>query len=332
MYALFLSTVRESGYGIEVLGLYLVGLVVSAAPPAPASVQWNWSRLPGAETCPDGGDLARQIAERLGRDPFDPTGALILEAVVDRRPTGWRVRLFVRGRGGAIRGSRVLRADGDDCSVMVEAVVLAAVLSIDPEALTRAAPPPEPARAAPAPAPPEPPAAPVPATIEADTVVATQVRTSVNVGTLPAATFGIGLAVELPLTSAFFGGAGFTLWGAQRSGPLDVGLAAGWLEGGWAPFRGPLRLAVGVRAYAGALWVAPTATPTFAPVDPGQFAWFAVAPAIRGSWSPIELLHLSLEVEMPVSVTRQPFQVDGVTVFRESPAAFQASFGIGLAI
>ena len=318
-------------------GLWVLGLAVGTGPAEPPAVQWHWSRLPGAETCLDGGSLGRRIKKRLGRDPFGHPAALVIEGVVDRRPDGWRVRLFARAADGTSLGSRVLEAEGEDCGVLTDAVVLAAVLTIDPEALTRPPkspepPPTEPPAPPPPPAPAPPPFAPSRLAAAAPRTGTAAAHTSVSVGTLPRPTPGMALAVVVPVGARFAAGAGFGLWVAQRSGPVDAGLAAGWGEGCWVPFDGRFSLHLCGRLYAGALRVAIDAAPERDPIDPGQFFWAAAAPALRGGWTPVDRLRIEIDVTTPISLTRQPFQVDGSEVYRESPVALSLGLSIGLAI
>ena len=281
---------------------------------------------------------------------------------MDRRPDGWRVRLLAREPGGGLRGSRVLETDGDDCSVVRDAVVLAAVLIIDPEALMRpsaatdrrsaladpqsASPNSQPSAADPQPAPADPQPAPIPADV-VRVVTATPAKsgtarlwTSVNAGTLPRPTVGFGLEVQRVPAEPWEIGAGFGLWMAQQSEGVDAGLAAGWLQGCWRPVggsevsatRSSWTVSACLRGYAGALRVSVQAAPELDPVEPGQYFWAAVAPVVGTTWSPIDALQLGLEVATPVSLTRQSFRIDGAEVYRENPIAVAVGFSLGWAI
>ena len=49
----------------------------------------------------------------------------------------WLVRIHARAGDGTILGSRVLQSDGEDCSAVFSATVLALALTVDPEAVQR---------------------------------------------------------------------------------------------------------------------------------------------------------------------------------------------------
>src|SRR5688500_9055900 len=49
-----------------------------------------WVRDDGAESCPTGRELARDVTLRLGRSPFDETAPRSIEIRVERTATGFR--------------------------------------------------------------------------------------------------------------------------------------------------------------------------------------------------------------------------------------------------
>ncbi len=103
--------------------------------PRPASL--NWVRGAGAEACPGPNALAIAVEARLGRRVFVAASApeLAVEAYV-RNATdfGFEVVLQLSGPDGKIFGRRELRSPERDCTSIIDSVVLAIALMIDPEA------------------------------------------------------------------------------------------------------------------------------------------------------------------------------------------------------
>ena len=87
----------------------------------------NWMRLPGAESCIDAGQLARNVERHLGRSVFvSPALATrIIEAWVEPAQPGWRVGLRASNADGATLGQRELTSADASCSSLDRAIVIA---------------------------------------------------------------------------------------------------------------------------------------------------------------------------------------------------------------
>jgi hypothetical protein len=99
----------------------------------------NWNRLPGAEACPNVGELARRVGVQLKRDAFvSPAKATVLVdvSIQPARP-GFRVRILLSSHDQLPPGERELASSSSDCNDAVDAAALAIALMLDPEALAR---------------------------------------------------------------------------------------------------------------------------------------------------------------------------------------------------
>src|SRR6185369_12385369 len=109
---------------------------------APGAVELAWVRAEGAESCPAGPVIERDVAERLGHNPFVSGALQRIEGMVLRREPLWVARFYVRDRTGALVGSREISSEATGCEPVSNAIALALALAIDPEAALRPAPPP----------------------------------------------------------------------------------------------------------------------------------------------------------------------------------------------
>lgn len=105
-----------------------------------ATATLSWSRTSGAEGCIDAAGLRSAVSARLGRDAFASPATLSIEGVVERQPTKWIARLWVRTVDGAPIGTRELESDAVDCASLGDAVAFAVALAIDPERALAAPP------------------------------------------------------------------------------------------------------------------------------------------------------------------------------------------------
>jgi hypothetical protein len=107
----------------------LVGVRPACATP---SARLVYSRGPGAESCPDEVALRREVAARVGYDPFflwaDKT---IVASVVRAQPSGFVARVHLVDSAGADHGMRELHTDGK-CDDLLGAAALAIAIAIDP--------------------------------------------------------------------------------------------------------------------------------------------------------------------------------------------------------
>jgi hypothetical protein len=113
----------------------------SAATEEPARFALSWVRLQGAESCPGRAELAREVAGRLGRNPFSEDADRSFEVVASRADGQWLVRIHVRDRDGQTLGFRTLDSRDDDCSGVFSATALALALTADPDLVVREAVP-----------------------------------------------------------------------------------------------------------------------------------------------------------------------------------------------
>ncbi|MEM9196195.1 MAG: hypothetical protein AAGF12_43935, partial [Myxococcota bacterium] len=93
-----------------------------------------WVRGAGAEACASTASLQVEVAERLGRDPFQPPITQHIEGIVRRSEGTFVATLYNRDPEGALVGEREFRSEAEDCDGLAAAVVLAVALAIDPEA------------------------------------------------------------------------------------------------------------------------------------------------------------------------------------------------------
>ncbi len=128
--------------------------------------------------CPDEGTLARDVASRLGYEPFRPSAATGIAVTIRAKGAAFAGSIEVTDAAGKVQGRRELPTERD-CAELVHAAAFAVAIVIDPlraqqgpalvasappsasSAPVAVAPPAAPSRA-PAPAPSQPPAAPVP--------------------------------------------------------------------------------------------------------------------------------------------------------------------------
>jgi hypothetical protein len=318
-----------------------------------------WVRGAGAESCPAADALAADAIRRLGYDPFTADPARTLEGLVTRDGSRWRALLFVRDASGTTLGTRELSSDAPDCASLSEAVTLAVVLAIDPQAALRPPPPaptapPEPPPAPPppdpipAPTPDPPPVAPAPSPTPAPPPwhqrPGVRARVALAHGVVPGVAAGVDLAIQG--TSAW----NFLSWGAgmlfvpmARADAMSEsghGLFAGWLEAcaGIAPME-PLVLRACARGAVGAVSVYVFPSNALRPVEggPGEYPWLAVGAVARASVRMIGPLVLELEGGALGAVVRQSFAVAPTmeggmaeNLYAQSPLALTAAAGLGL--
>lgn len=117
--------------------LCLAPLAVSNANAAEGThqaVHLSWVRLPGAESCPSARALSERVVARLGRDPFAANATRFLEGTSQRQGDTFSAVLSVRDADGTLLGTRDLSSTAPTCQPLADAVALALVLTIDPNA------------------------------------------------------------------------------------------------------------------------------------------------------------------------------------------------------
>ena len=141
---------RRRRSAVFALGASLALLAASAhAAEGPKPSSLSWVRLEGAESCITTQALARAVEARLGHAVFvSPSEAeLSVEGSVGPNlgPVKWRATVALRGRDGAMMGTRTLESAEATCATLDDKLALAIAIMIDPEgALTKHAPPPPP--------------------------------------------------------------------------------------------------------------------------------------------------------------------------------------------
>jgi hypothetical protein len=98
----------------------------------------SWVRGEGAEQCPSGGDLTRELEARVGRAMFDAAAARSVEIQVSRENGSYHSTVYVRATDGQVIGRRALESNEASCAPIFQATVLAVALVIDPDAERRA--------------------------------------------------------------------------------------------------------------------------------------------------------------------------------------------------
>ncbi|MBP6834136.1 MAG: hypothetical protein KA978_25340 [Deltaproteobacteria bacterium] len=306
--------------------------------PAPAGLRLSWVRADGADGCPDAAELARDVARRLGRDPFAGPAAQFIEAVIRRDRDRWTASLYVRDASGALSGAREIHDDGATCAPIHGAAALAIALIIDPEAALRTAPAPAaPAPAAPAPAAP----APVPPAPRAPSqrthrvgVLAIGVRALAAVGPLPGVAAGVALSADVHLHPRLMLTAGLWFLPEVRTPEPDsryaFGLTAGSLSACAAPLvhaRATLAACVGL-----ALGAVHGVAYAFDPVPPGERAWLAATAGLRFTAALVGPLAAVAQVDLVAPVTRYRFYVEHVagTVFDQAALGGAGQLGLEL--
>jgi hypothetical protein len=94
----------------------------------------SWVRGEGAEQCPSGRDLTREVEARVGRALFDAAAERSVEVQVSRDNGSYHSNVFVRAADGQAIGRRALESNEASCAPIFQATALAVALVIDPDA------------------------------------------------------------------------------------------------------------------------------------------------------------------------------------------------------
>jgi len=194
----------------------------------------NWMRLPGAESCIDAGQLARNVERHLGRSVFvSPVVATrIIEAWVEPARPGWHVGLRASNADGDTLGQRELTSADASCSSLDRAIVIAVGLlaqeaegpTIAPPDSLPSTPPvaiePRPPEVAP---PPTRPDVPPPAPIHGNELRA-ELGPALDLGwgILPRTAVGLAMRVAIHLPRWGTIDVGSRLWWPQAEGSADA--------------------------------------------------------------------------------------------------------------
>lgn len=317
---------------------------------------WSWVRLQGAESCGAAEDIAGGVKARLGRDPFASPAERHIEGWVERNGDRWLAHLSVTGQKGGSLGARHFESSEPTCATLVDAVTLAVVLMIDPQASLA----PQPAKTA-ADAPPEPVPAPMPAPQPAQAaVVPPEVTTVRELAPPPPAASEPSLAMTAALRA-------LSVWGVlprvsvgvevgaelEVSRRVGMAAAAGFLPtvrtddrgfgfGLMAASLGPCvtlvgeprtRLGLCVEAQLGSIQ-AVTYDYDIDPLPPTDHFWFAVRAGTRLNQRLVGPLGLELSAQALVPVIRHEFTLRGIDapVHQAKALGFWASAGLTASI
>lgn len=310
----------------------------SQAQAEPEPVRLAWTRGKGADACASQQRIAAQVIARLGRNPFAVDAASSIEVQVTREDAGFAAEIFVRGRDGALSGSRSLKSEAADCVGLESASVLAIALTIDPDGGVRSVSPPPavaPPRVhvAPPPAPPRPPPAPAPpGPAEAGRGSSgMSLRGGVGLGILPQAALGLSLSGHL----AVAGRVELTaeaLWMPEVNAG-DARFAFGMSALAFGACASLVRRPVADLGLCASLWggALHAVVRDLPPTEPGDRAWAGAAatPQLRVALG--ARVHLELGTHILVPITRWPFTVTGWAdpVFRQAPVTALPFAGVG---
>ena len=325
--------------------------VRSALADEPAPFRLSWVRGEGAGSCPDARSIAARAAERLSRNPFSETAKQSIEGSVAREGDELAAVLRLRDEAGVEHGRREIRSRQIDCVELGDAVVLAVVLTIDPNAAHADAPaPPAPTSSPQAPPaateppalgvcpvarcptlPPCPPArCPAPPPLEN---VALAARFVFGVGILPSFSPGAAAVGEVgaPRVRGSFGVVYFpeVTTSDER---YAFGLTTGFLGAVFAwPVASGVELSGTAELEIGAIHAVVFES---VPVDPGEEWWVAGALGPRLGFLGLSPLRLELGVSMVVPLARPSFKVRGIAepVFQSAPVGGFAYAGLGFGL
>ncbi len=98
---------------------------------ATPSAKLTYLRGPGAERCPDEGELKKAVAARLGYDVFFPWAKTTVVAEIAREPKGFSGRVQVVDEHANVKGQRAIASSSEDCADVVRALALAISIAVD---------------------------------------------------------------------------------------------------------------------------------------------------------------------------------------------------------
>jgi hypothetical protein len=328
------SRVRPGGGSLAWLTLPLALCSTLPAHASGASYRLQMVRAEGAASCPAAAVIERDVAQRLGRNPFTDTGERGIEIVLSRSEGRWRANLYLRVDPTEPDAARLIESDASDCSELGKSVALAVALAIAPE-LPELAPPPEPACPPP---PPAPPPSPPPVLLPASLHGTAALRVLFSPTLLPKRAFGAALDVSLhgELLGANFG-AIFYPESSLHDGEAHLGfsLSAAFASGClWARTRDPeIWSCIGGRV--GAL-NAGVYSPR--PERPGQYLWWAASSELGLRQQLFGRFAFDAGVAAVFPFSRQRFQIASAgdasaavrPIYQQGAAAIEAFAGLAL--
>jgi hypothetical protein len=177
------------------LPLVLAPSLARAEPHPRASARLDYTRGPGAESCPAESGLRLEVARRLGYDPFTPDARAHLAVTITDQGDKLTGSAQFTGDGRASPWSRAFPGREDDCAALISALGAEISYQLDPFVVPPApvapSPPPAPAPALPSTPPPPAPASPPPSPTGARAELTAGAR--VTAGAAPGVAFGATL-------------------------------------------------------------------------------------------------------------------------------------------
>jgi hypothetical protein len=299
----------------------------SAARAADGHYRLELVRADGAGSCPGAASIERDVAARLGRDPFAPAGERGIEIVLERTEDVWRAKLYLRVDPSAPDAVRLLESEATDCAELAKSITLAVALAIAPELEPEPPPPPPPEPICPPPpAPPPPP--PSPGSLHGDVAA----RALLSPQLLPGTSAGAALAISArgSLLGVSFGGLFFPENELRESNArLGFGITGGFVAGClWARTAQPqLWSCLGARA--GALHTVVYAPE---PEHPGDRFWAAATSELGLRQQLYQRLFVEVGVAAVFPLVRHRFRVDASSspIYEQGAAVAEGFLGIGL--
>lgn len=286
-------------------------------------------RADGAGSCPSASVIERDVAQRLGRNPFSDAGERGIEVMLQHTDTKWTAKLYLRIDSGDVDSARLIESEAADCTELGKSVTLAVALAIAPDLPPPPPPAPQPALVCPPPPPPEPAPVPVPKpTLHGEA----SLRALFSPTLLPHDSLGASLAVTVrgDLVGASFGGLFFPESKLQVAGAqLGFGVSAAFASGClWARVRDPqIWSCIGARV--GALH-----TVVYAPQPerPGDRFWWAASSELGLRQHFLGRAFFELGAAAVFPLVRHRFEVDASSppVYEQGPAVAEGFAGFGL--
>ena len=293
---------------------------------AESSYRLQVVRADGAGSCPSALQIERDVAQRLGRNPFSDQGERGIDVLLARSDNKWVAKLYLRIEASDTDAARSIESDAADCSELGKSVALAVALAIAPE--LPPAPPPQPEPACPPPPPPPPPPLPERPSLHG----AAAVRLLFSPNLLPKSSLGTSLSVTLrgDLVGANFGGIFYPESQLRTADAhLGFGVSAAFASGClWARVQDPqVWSCIGARV--GALH-----STVYAPVPerPGDHFWWAASSELGVRQHLWGRAFLELGAAAVFPLLRHRFQVDASSapVYEQGPAVVEGFVGLGL--
>jgi hypothetical protein len=136
---------------VSLAGALLATLASARGALAFPSSRLVYARGEGAQRCPEETALRREVAARLGYDPFFPAAERTIVVVVAAEGVDLKAKVFLIDTSGVVQGLREFNGPAERCAELVHAAALSISIAIDPAQADAAASPPVPPRQEPTP-------------------------------------------------------------------------------------------------------------------------------------------------------------------------------------